>query len=77
MTFTKDNEQLNMATQVPLDRLLLETDSPFLTPRPQRGKVNEPKNIVLIAEFLADLRHQDLDEIGASSTSNAKQLFGI
>jgi len=77
MTFTKDEKQLSMARQVPLEKLLLETDSPFLTPRPLRGKVNEPKNIVLIAEFLADLRQQDLDVIGASSTSNAKQLFGI
>ena len=77
MTFTKVSEQLSMAKQVPLDRLLLETDSPFLTPRPQRGKVNEPKNIVLIAEFLADLRQQNLSEIGASSSNNAKLLFGI
>lgn len=77
MSFTKDEEQLNMAKQVPLDRLLLETDAPFLTPRPLRGKVNEPKNIVLIAEFLADLRQQNLSEIGESSSSNAKLLFGI
>lgn len=77
MTFTKDTAQLETARKVPLGKLILETDSPFLTPKPLRGKVNEPKNVVLTAEFLAQLRIEELEVLAASSTANAENLFGI
>ncbi len=77
MTFTKDAAQLEMARTVPLDRLLLETDAPFLTPVPFRGKVCEPKHVRLTAEFLARLRGESLERIAATTTENAKMLFKI
>jgi TatD DNase family protein len=77
MTFTKDENQLVSAKAVPLDRLVLETDAPFLTPAPLRGKVNEPKNVSLTAEFLAQLRGEDLPALASATTQNACHLFGL
>jgi|SRR5579862_3333283 len=77
MTFTKDQAQLEAARQVPLDRLLLETDAPFLTPAPFRGEVCEPKHVLATAEFLADLRGQSTTEISEATTANAVRLFSL
>jgi len=77
MTFTKDDAQLAAARVVPLEKLLLETDAPFLTPAPLRGKVNEPKNIVLTAEFLSRLRGESIEALGAQTTQNARKLFEL
>jgi len=77
VTFSKDAEQLAAFKSVPLDKLLLETDAPYLTPSPLRGKVNEPKNVVTVAEFLSDLKGEPLEKIARVSTKNAQQLFGI
>ncbi|HVE81118.1 MAG TPA: TatD family hydrolase [Candidatus Dormibacteraeota bacterium] len=77
MTFTKDEGQLQAAKELPLDRLLLETDCPYLTPAPDRGKRNEPANVKPIAEFLAELRGESIQELSRQTTANACQLFGI
>lgn len=77
MTFSKNEEQLLAAKQVPLDRLMLETDSPYLTPVPFRGKINEPKNVVVTAEFLAGLRNESVNDLAQATTQNAESLFGI
>jgi TatD DNase family protein len=77
VTFTKEADQLAMYKSIPLDRLLLETDSPFLTPAPFRGKINEPKNVAVIAEFLSELRSESLEAIAAQTTKNAVQLFNL
>lgn len=77
MTFTKDSQQLDAAKKAPLDRLLLETDAPFLTPAPFRGKVCEPKHVRTTAEFLAKLRGDSLENVALVTTNNAKKLFGI
>ncbi len=74
-TFTKVNEQLQIAKEVPLQKLLLETDAPFLTPAPLRGTVNEPSHVRLVAEFLAGLRNEPLQNIAEQTTQNAKTLF--
>lgn len=63
--------------EMPLERLILETDAPFLTPAPYRGKRNEPSYIRLIAENLAELKHASLDEIASVTTKNAFDLFGV
>ena len=63
--------------QIPLDRILLETDSPYLTPAPHRGKRNESSYIPFIAEKLATLTGRELDEISEVTTENAVKLFGI
>lgn len=77
MTFTKDQNQLEAAKSIPLDKILLETDAPFLTPVPVRGTVNEPKNVVLTAEFLSSLRDESLSQLAEATTQNAQNLFGI
>lgn len=77
MTFTKDEKQLAAARAVPLDSLLLETDSPFLTPKPIRGTINQPKNISIIADFLVSIRSESLPVLAAATTHNAHQLFGL
>jgi TatD DNase family protein len=77
MTFTKDEAQLEAARRIPQDRLLLETDAPFLTPAPFRNELCEPKHTVTTAEFLAKLRDQPLEELAAATTQNAVKLFGL
>jgi TatD DNase family protein len=77
MTFTKDDQQLAAAKALPLDRLVLETDCPFLTPAPKRGQRNEPANVALTAEFLADLRGESLEELSHATSQNAQRLFGL
>lgn len=77
MTFTKDQEQLTAARAIPLDKLLLETDSPFLTPHPYRGIVNGSAHVRTVAEFLCNLRGETLEELAAATTANARGLFKI
>lgn len=77
MTFTKDEAQLEAARQVPLKRLVLETDSPFLTPVPFRGTVNNSGHVRRVAEFLCELRGETFDVLSAATTKNAQELFRI
>jgi TatD DNase family protein len=77
MTFTRDQAQLEAAKLVPKERLVLETDAPFLTPEPFRGEVCEPKHTRATAEFLAGLRDEPLEELAAYTTDNAVRLFGL
>lgn len=77
MTFTKSEEQLAAAKAIPLNKLLLETDAPFLTPTPYRGTICEPKHVVVTAEFLSSLRNEDLAALAEQTTQNARALFGI
>lgn len=63
--------------EIPLERILLETDSPYLTPAPHRGKRNESSYIPLIAARMAELTGKDLSEVAAQTTANAEKLFGI
>lgn len=72
------NEQLRcVIAQVPLERIVLETDSPFLPPQQYRGKQNSPKYIPLIAQELADIKDVSLAEIERLTTCNAQNLFNI
>ena len=77
MTFTKIKEQIEAATLVPLSKLVLETDAPFLTPNPLRGKINEPKNVVLVGDFLSQLRGEHLEQLAIQTTKNAEGLFRV
>lgn len=77
MTFTKNQWQLEVAKKVPLAKLLLETDAPFLTPSPVRGTVNEPANVRLVGEFLAKLRGERLEVLADATTKNAQSLFKL
>lgn len=76
-TFAKKEEQLAMYRSIPLANLLLETDAPFLTPVPHRGTINEPKYTRVVAEFLADLRNEPLEQLAKQTSESARQLFRI
>ena len=68
---------LILAINIPLDRLLLETDAPYLTPVPFRGKENQPAYTKYVAEEIAKLRNITVDEINKATTQNTFEVFGI
>jgi TatD DNase family protein len=77
VTFKNARELKDVACRVPLDRLLIETDSPYLAPVPFRGKRNQPAWVAHVAAEIARLRGVPLDEIAAATTANFFRLFGI
>ena len=77
VTFRRSQELRDVAAAVPLDRLLIETDCPYLTPEPYRGRRNEPAYVLHTAEAVAAARHQSLEALGQATTENACSLFGI
>jgi TatD DNase family protein len=77
ITFKNARKLAEIVREIPLENILLETDSPFLTPMPFRGKPNEPKYIPIIAEKIAELKEKEISEIGNVTTENANQFFGF
>lgn len=75
LTFPNAAPLRDLVARLPLDRLLLETDCPYLTPVPHRGKRNEPAFVVLVAQELARLKRLDADEVAATTSHNAEILF--
>jgi len=75
VTFKNAKELQEVARKMPLERLLIETDSPYLAPVPHRGKPNEPKHVVHVAEFIASLREQPVEDIALATTQNYRRLF--
>jgi len=75
-TFKNGGVPENTGT-VPMDRIILETDAPYLTPAPHRGKRNEPAYVALVAAKLAEVRGMTVEEVARITTDNAKALFGI
>ena len=75
LTFKNSTELRAIAANVPLDRLLVETDAPFLAPMPHRGKRNEPAYVVETARALADVKGVSFDEIARATTANVLRLF--
>ena len=73
----KKSELPQVAAEVPLERLLLETDSPFLAPVPKRGKRNEPAYVSYIAEKHAEVRNMSIEVLAAATTANAEKLFAL
>ncbi|MGD9048341.1 MAG: TatD family hydrolase [Anaerolineae bacterium] len=77
VTYKNADRLASIARTVPLDRLLVETDCPFLTPHPHRGKRNEPAYVRLVAERIATLRGMSFDELARATTANARRLFEL
>lgn len=77
VTFNKAEAIQACAQLVPADRYLVETDCPFLSPAPRRGKRNEPANVAVVAAKVAELRGEELEAVALTSTGNACRLFGL
>jgi TatD DNase family protein len=77
VTYPKADDLRDAAAQVPADRLLAETDSPYLAPQPVRGKRNEPAYVVHTVAALAELRGEDADELARRIDANASQAFAL
>jgi len=77
VTFKKAPKLQEAAINVPRERLLVETDSPYLAPEPVRGRRNEPGNVYYVAEKIASLRGESLEELAAYTTRNAMDVYGI
>ena len=77
LTFANSQELREIIRGLPMDRILLETDAPYLTPVPYRGKRNEPAYVVHVAEALANLKGITFDEVAETTTLNACKLFGL
>lgn len=77
VTFKNAKKPKEVADVIPLEKLLIETDCPYLTPHPHRGKRNEPSYVKLVAEQIAEIKGLSTEEIAQATTENAKKLFGI
>ncbi|MBM7622278.1 TatD DNase family protein [Bacillus tianshenii] len=77
VTFKNAKKPKEVVKEIPLDMLLIETDCPYLTPHPYRGKRNEPGYVRFVAEEIAALRGMSVEEVAEKTTANAKKLFGI
>ncbi len=77
VTFKSAKDLQETCKQVPLDRLLIETDSPYLAPIPYRGKINEPAWVSKVGEFIADLKGISIENLGSTTTHNFYQCFQI
>lgn len=77
VSFANAAELRDVACKVPLDRILIETDSPWLAPVPYRGKTNQPAYVVDVARVIAGLRGMDIEAVGEQTTENFRRLFGV
>jgi TatD DNase family protein len=77
VTYRNARQLPGIVQALPLDRLLVETDCPFLTPHPHRGKRNEPTYVRLVAERMAEVRGNSFEDLARATTANAQRLFGL
>jgi TatD DNase family protein len=77
VTYPKAQGIRDVAREVPLDRMLTETDSPFLPPQGKRGKRNEPAYVVEVAQALANVRNLPAEEIAATTAANFRRFFRL
>jgi TatD DNase family protein len=77
ITFKKSDSLRDIAANLSLESIMLETDSPFMTPEPFRGKRNEPANVKLVAEKLAEIHHLTVEDVGRLTSYNVFRMFGI
>lgn len=77
VTFKNAKQPKKVAEEIELEHLLVETDAPYLTPHPYRGKRNEPKHVVLVAEQIAKLKGISYEEVAKQTTRNAEKIFAL
>lgn len=77
ITFKKAKQPKEVAKEIPVDHILIETDSPYLTPEPHRGKRNEPLNVRYVAGMIAELKGISFEEVAKKTAENTKKLFNI
>ena len=77
VTFKNSKNANEIIQMVPLDKILIETDSPYLSPEPFRGKRNEPRNVKLVAQKIADVKNVSLENVANITFANAKKIFQI
>lgn len=77
LTYKNAKKTHEVAAKIPMDRILLETDCPYLSPEPLRGKRNEPANVKYVAQKMAEIRGKDIEEIAYITSLNAKKVFRI
>lgn len=77
VTYKNKDALRRIAAAVPADKIVIETDAPFLTPSPHRGERNEPAFVALVAERIAALRRMETEAFAALTTANAERLFGL
>ena len=75
ITFKKSNELREVVKYVPLERMLIETDSPYLSPDPLRGKINEPANVKIVAENIAKIKSISFEQVALITTENFQKFF--
>lgn len=76
LTYKNARQTIEVAEHVPLDRFMVETDSPYLTPEPNRGKRNEPAYVVNVVQKLAEIKKLSFEEVAARAMQNSESLFG-
>jgi TatD DNase family protein len=77
ITYKKNDDLRKAAKIVPLERLLVETDSPYLSPEPVRGRTNEPANVRRTGAKLAEVHGVSVEDLAAATTANARRLFAL
>lgn len=77
VTFKKSEQLRHVVRETPIERLLIETDAPYLTPEPHRGKRNEPAYVVFTARKIAEIKQIPTEEVGRITTENAKRVFNL
>ena len=77
LAFPKSHKLKEVAQEIPMDRILIETDSPYLTPPPHRGKRNDPRNVIYVAQEIARLKELPLETVVSQTRQNALDIYGI
>jgi TatD DNase family protein len=77
ITFKNSFNLTEICKKIPINKILVETDSPYLSPHPLRGKVNHPQNTSLVIKKIAEIKQKEIDEISAITTNNFNELFKI
>ena len=77
VTFNNAKNVREVVEKLPMEKILIETDCPYMTPAPFRGQRNEPKNVVYVADMISRIKNISIEEVAEITTKNAERVFGI